>query len=422
MSGTPVLGIRKHGGKQLDLLALAWVLTFALVPVLRFATAHVNDTVRFWVLILLAISLLLGRTRRSPAPIVWLAALVLIPLAGIVSGTNSSIIASFSTSLQLALLVGFGPFVLRYFVLEVPGFTKRAVAAFVLTQTFSAVVGILQVTIGFSILGVGDRGGRANGLGAHPNVLGLMAALAIIILVAVLWENKRYSRVVVCGGISLNLAALFMSGSLSSLLALGAGMVVLLIAKRASLKFLLLVAFLGLATEITGRNVTVLVGGIQERVDQVTGELGGLGSLEIRRRTWAMAWDKIQEDPIVGAGMDSTNQAVYGETVVHNYFLRYWYQGGGLMLIFTVILSVFFIHVILRAIFRRIDILSAAIMTAMITFGYTSAFYEQQEYWLPIILAVATLGNRRRRVGEVELPEEGRLSQREARLLADRFL
>lgn len=377
------------------LLAVAWVLVFAAVPMMRFIAANYGSALRLGVLALVLLCLLGGKVRRPFAAQTWLICGILIVISGAISGTESDITDSLSAAVQWALLIGLSPFILRYFILEFPKFKAWSVQAFLVVQTLSAAVGLIQVVGGISPFGIEARGGRANGLADHPNVLGLMAILAILISVAILLRSgvgswKRFSLFVV---LVMNLAALIASGSLSNMLALAIGLVVLLAASRATLRFVTavfaLTALSWVLAQLTGFGAAQIASGIQLRVSDVTGELDGEGSLGVRQQTWSAAWELIASDPVIGVGLDPANSAVVGTTVVHNYILQFWHRGGATLLVVALLLTLVMLRVVVNALRRNKDVLPAAVMAAILAFALTSAFFNQQEYWLPLMLATA---------------------------------
>lgn len=375
---------------------IAWIVVLSLSPTLRFVTTFTDGRLRLVIVALMALTAIAWKLRVPYGGPAWLVALILIPVAGLVSGQASSVPASVVVSISFALLVGLGPLIFRYFVTSNERWVRPALAGFLLVQTLSAVVGLLQVGTGLSVLGAAARSGRANGLAEHPNVLGLMATFAILIALAVWTQVERMSRLALLGIVTLNTAALLATGSLSNILALGAGGVVLLIARRAALRTVLGVVLTAVAVvplaALAGVNPLALTDGVQDRVDVVTGESDTVGSLAIRQQTWAAAWDRIQDDPVMGSGMDPTNQAVYGSTVVHNFVLHYWYQGGLLLLVPMLGITGVLLAIVVRAIITGRDAGPAAVCAAAIAFAMTSAFYDQQYYWIPLLAAVAFVG------------------------------
>jgi O-antigen ligase len=379
--------------KKISILGGLWIVVVSLTPSLRLIQTIVGNEIVFAVLGLLVVTLVFGRVTRVYGGGWWISAAFLIVIAGLIAGQNSSIQASARVGLVFAVLIAVLPFVLRYFVTIERGWLRAAVSGFLIVQTLSAVAGLLQVTTGLTVFGFVANQGRANGLAAHPNVLGLMATFAVLLLLHLVLRLRGRIRALLVLALIANVAALLATGSLSNLLALGAGVLVLVVASRWATKFIALtialVALLLSAGQFLSLNLSVLTAGLQGRVQSVTGQDDGEGSLFIRQQTWAGAWNRIQEDPFTGYGLDPMNASVYGPTVVHNYILHYWYQGGFAGLLFASIVTVLFLGIVIRGIVRAIDPVQAAVVAATVVYALTSAFYDQQYYWIPLMLAIS---------------------------------
>lgn len=389
---------RTEDSARITLGSALWIGVAAILPVYRLVMTNVSALFPYVVLALIVVCVLLGRVAYPVFPRVWLLALLVVPMSGVVAGTTTSVIASTIVAVKIAILIGLAPFVIRYFVGRDPNFVRRALTGFLAVQTLSAAAGLIQVT-GVRILGRAANSGRANGLAVHPNVLGIMCALALLICIAALPTtsgSRRFGLIVV---MALNAAALFATGSLSSLLAAGAGIVVLLICMRVTLRAALLMivgattAFVGLS--LFGKDTTVLTGSVQERIDVVTGVSDGVASLSVREQTYDFAWQSITGDPLTGVGMDGVNEATFdGSTVVHNYLLRGWYQGGFLLFAMLAVITIALLVLVVRSLRNGEHGVATATITAIVTFAATSAFYDQQQYWLPILAAVAVIDPR----------------------------
>ncbi|WP_430334167.1 O-antigen ligase family protein [Rhodococcus sp. ACT016] len=317
-----------------------------------------------------------------------------IPLASVIAGSSSSVLSSTYVGIKLGLLVGLTPFIIRYYAVERESFMRSSIVGFLTVQSISAAVGIVQLT-GASVAGLRANSGRANGLAIHPNVLGIMAAIAILVAFDLVHKTTGRNRTLAWAVIVLNVAALIGSGSLSSMLSLAAGAVVLLVATRATTKTVLrvcaaVVMCSALALAL-GYDPSVAIDPVEGRVNTVLGVSNdGVASLSIRESTYNFAIDHIRADPLIGVGMDSMHEGTFnGLTVVHNYLLRSWYQGGILLFATFVIISVAMLGLVGRSLATSRNGLQSAVIAAVIAFGLTSAFYDQQQYWLPLLFAVA---------------------------------
>jgi len=384
--------------RAISFLGGAWIVVIALTPIMRFASVTIDSRISLVVLVLAAVSVLAGRVGRPFGGPLWIIAAVLVLIAGVVAGGQSNALASIRVGIEFAAIIGTVPYVLRHFAMTERNWLRNAVVGFLAVQTISAGAGILQLWLGLDFWGFAANQGRANGLSGHPNVLGIMSTIAFLVLAHILRGSKGRTAFAVILALVVNAGALLATGSLSNMLALATGAAVLLIASRSTIRTILLttvgavllVPLLG----VFGVSISSLTDGVESRIDVVSGQTGSQGSLEIRQQTWMSAWERIQVDPLLGAGLDSTNQAVYGTTVVHNYLLHYWYQGGMSMLVFAVIITLILVALVGRALIRGREAPQAAVITAIVTFAFTSAFYDQQHYWIPLLVAVAASGPR----------------------------
>lgn len=385
---------RDQGTPGVTLGGVVWIAIIAIVPIHRLLMVYGTPQLPYLILAVIVACALLGRMKVPPAAGVWVFALVSIPLAAVIAGTSSSVLSSTYVGVKLGLLVGLTPFVLRYYAVERESFTRYAIAAFLTVQSISAAVGIVQLT-GASVAGLSANAGRANGLAVHPNVLGIMAAIAILVAFVLTHRTTGRNRSLAWAVIILNVVALIGSGSLSSMLSLAAGAVVLLIATRATTKTVLRVCAAAVVCSALalalGYDPSVAIDPVEGRVNTVLGlSNDGVASLSIREATYDFAIESIRNDPLIGVGMDSMHEGTFnGLTVVHNYLLRSWYQGGILLFATFAIISIAMLGMIGRSILTTRNGLQSAVIAAVIAFGLTSAFYDQQQYWLPLLFAVA---------------------------------
>lgn len=370
----------------------------ALLPLDRFllTDATVSSRVSWAVIVLLALCVIGGRVARPPFPFVWISALVLIPLGGLLSGTTTNINSSLQVAIPLALMVGLAPFVLRYYVLNSRAFLWVVGFAFVAAQSFSAAMGMWQL-LGGTPFETKLIFGRITGLAGHPNVLGIMGVISILGLLAALPRARRGAKVLVVALLALNGLALVFSGSLSSMLAATTGLVVILAIKRRLIATFVTVILGGTLVAIFagagGLDPFGALSPITTRVEVVLGTAdvdGGAASVSTRILTYEWAWRFISANPLIGVGMDATNAGTYnGYTPVHNYILHAWYRGGLFFFMWQVFATVGYLRLLIQAIRTKAEAVPAGLMMAIVVFAATSAFYDQQSYWLPLLLAVA---------------------------------
>lgn len=381
------------------LSALGWCVLAGFVPIERtvnglFGNSYVLQAVVLgWALL----CVVAGRARKPNWVGVWVAGMFLIPLAGLVSGDvnrgESFVIGVFFATYLLVVSAS-----LRYQI-HVPRFLPAAMVAFASMQTISALFGLLQA-VGFAPLGIAARGGRVNGLATHPNVLGLMAAVVLLLCLYLLLRGvrRRWFAALVLG--VPNLIALALTGSLSAFLALALGVLVLMtVLRRVLLGLGLGVALSAICAAwlyLSQADWQAFVLVIQERVDEVLtgGDTYSRGSLEIRAGTYEYALNYVRADPFVGVGLDGTYSAADARgTVVHNFLLRAWFHGGVLFGGFVIVLAIRYLYALVISWLRRQDALAIAMLTVLVVYGSVSALYTQNEYWMIILCAVAMLQN-----------------------------
>lgn len=385
----------------------------ALLPLNRFLLTDptLSSRISWAVLALLALCVIGGRVARPPFPLLWGSALLLIPLGGLLSGTTTNVTSSLLVAIQLALLVGLAPFVLRYYVLNSRAFLWVVGFAFVAAQSFSASMGMWQLA-GGTPFETKLIFGRTTGLAAHPNVLGLMAVIAILGLLAALPRVRAGGKVLVGALIALNGLALIFSGSLSAMLAATTGLVVILAVKRRLVATFVTVvlgsALVAVFSGAGGLDPLGAISPITTRVEVVLGAAdvdGGAASLSTRILTYEWAWRFISANPLIGVGMDSTNAGTYnGYTPVHNYILHAWYRGGLFFFMWQVFATIGYLRLLFHSVRTKTGAVATGLMMAIVIFAATSAFYDQQPYWFPLLLAVACLTGPKKEPAEPAMP------------------
>lgn len=343
---------------------------------------------------LLLVLLLLGFMRRPPYAPLWVVGGLLTVVGAVMSGTNSSVRGSLFVGATLAVLCVLFPFALARLCHDRPRAAAQVAGWFLVGQTVSAAAGIAQLA-GIHIA-TGLIFGRATGFAGHPNTLGVMAALALIAVLG-LWRSAGAAiRVALAGAFLLNSAALAATGSLSAMLAAIAAIAVGVVAARRVIGTVVSAIIVGAggfaAWQILLPGQDSLLSSIGYRLAVVTGDsdgAGGAASLDVRGLTYEWAWRSITASPIIGVGMDPSNAGTFdGQTVVHNFLLRGWYQGGLPVFVWLVLLTGAVIVTVLRALRTRRGGWAAAGAVCMIVFAFTSAFLNQPAYWWPLQFAL----------------------------------
>jgi O-antigen ligase len=176
--------------------------------------------------------------------------------------------------------------------------------------------------------------GRFQGLTSHPNIIGLSAALAVMIGIGLLsFEGNRHIRGRLIVVVFVCTLAGFLSGSRAVFVALIPSLIVFLILqkqpRRAIVRGLVALGVLwGALTYIA----PVVISQFSERLDST-----GLDFYSDYGRLWSAVYtvEEISQRPIIGWGIDHLDDAGLtevpgtGEIVgAHNTFLKYWHGAG----------------------------------------------------------------------------------------------
>lgn len=182
---------------------------------------------------------------------------------------------------------------------------------------------------------IGQAIGRFAGLAGHSNILGLSAALAVLIGIGLfISERNTYARLGLLFQILVCTVAALLSGSRTFFVSLVPGLIVLGLVQK--LRFKLIVRVL-VALVVVWGGINYLA---PEEVSQYTGRLGSATSADDnenygRLLTAGTAMVEISQKPIIGWGVDHFGEA--GLTFVpwdndivptHDSFLQYWYAAG----------------------------------------------------------------------------------------------
>ncbi|MBY4210268.1 O-antigen ligase family protein [Rhodococcus fascians] len=310
-------------------------------------------------------------------------------LIAIITATElGTVDGNLRVGLQLFVALGLGAFALAGAAQRGSQFYPKVIGAFMVTQSLSSAAALIQLS-GTPVLGFSTVNDRAPGLAGHPNVLGLMSAIALILSLTIALSRRNLPVVLLAA--ALNVGGLLATGSLSAMSACGLGLVVTAIACRVRVHtivqtgVIVLIAFWAL-TSFTSFGASIETPG--DRFLQVTGQTEAVSTLEIRGDTYQYAWDSIQRSPWAGVGLNSSDAASFdGFTVVHNLFLRSWFQGGVLLALGVALIVAAAVFVALQSMRRGRDGAAAGVLVAVMFFALTSAFFEQPYYWLPVLLA-----------------------------------
>jgi hypothetical protein len=369
------------------LISASWVILAFFAPIYRLL-GPMGPAWTYAALGLIVCVLLMGRGSRPKWPALWIFGGYAGLAAGVSSSGEAGLTATLPVALQLAVIIGMGPFALRGCVTRDPHFLMRTSCAFLAAQSLSAVAGLLQL-LGHPVLGISSLFGRSPGLAGHPNILGVMAGAAIVLCAHHL-SKSHARRGLVTIALVINVGGLLSTGSISSLIATGLGTVFVLSANKVPMTkviWALLSGSVVMVLLIQIPSVGQYFRSPADRILQVTGQTDQISTLGIRLQTYSAVFDRIAYDPFMGKGLDYESAASFGTTVVHNIVLRAWYQGG-LMLalaIGSIVIAAAFVS--LKNVRIRQFGAATGILVVLFSYALTAAFFEQAYYWLPVLAA-----------------------------------
>jgi O-antigen ligase len=299
-----------------------------------------------------------------------------------------------------------------------------ALTCWSISAGFDGFAAILQVAH-VGTLGGPLEGNRATGLTDHPNDLGAACAIALVpclMLATSRLPGRGLARsdlmqVVRWGLLALTAAGVVLSASVGSMFAALIAILVWMVAPavRAPGRLAVVAALaLGLiALTLAGSSVTSPT----KRLKEVTssGPSQTTGSASVRIKTIKKAWPKIESDPIVGQGMDSSgaavdviNQGVNVPYQVHGSPVSIAYQAGFFGLLGVTIVVITLVAGCWQALGGDqtdmvIGIAILASFVAFFVYAMTAPFVLQQYGWFAGVMLLAWR-MRRDAVAEIVVP------------------
>jgi O-antigen/teichoic acid export membrane protein/O-antigen ligase len=228
-------------------------------------------------------------------------------------------------------------------VLEKFEHIRTAIILWVLSAAVCGSGALIQLTAGDVIPGATIHWDRVTGFAQNVNDLGGVTSIALVpALMLLLSMAKKPSRILGAGLLLVLVSAgLLLSGSVGSILAAIVAMVVWFGSHRTrparflALGAMVLAAFIVYTTQISNKTPSAI-----ERIAHLrTGSPDDpIRTLDERLTTYRVATKRIQENPIIGIGLDRNTTAP--AEWVHNIFLGSWYTTGffgliGIILIFV---------------------------------------------------------------------------------------
>jgi hypothetical protein len=226
-------------------------------------------------------------------------------------------------------------------VLRTVEHARIAVSLFTISAAVCGLGAIWQ-SFGFDFLTGPLEGGRATSWAGHPNDLGGMMAVALLPALALAttsWgpstTRQRILRWLVVGLIG---SGLVLSGSVGGMTGGIVGVIIWLAVPtvRVPVRAALAVGVVALVAGagLMGDRISSPRDHF-ERVFTVREINDGNGSIENRMASWEAAWDRINDNPVVGTGLDGsgrgvtvTDRGATGTGILHGAPIAAWYIAG----------------------------------------------------------------------------------------------
>lgn len=373
-----------------------WTIISALIPVNYALPSAVRSVWFIAIMATIGGAALLWRVARPVLPAIWIFTGFAAVVAVATATRSATVGENVFVGAQLVLLLGLGPFVLTRAAVADSSFASRAALGFLVGQTLSAAVAVSQLlgsTIQVPGFVYGAVYGRASGLTEHPNTLGVMSCIAILLSMRMCMDHRRL-RLLALSAMATNAIGLISSGSLTAVLALACGVAVLVVSRRDALGK---VAVFGLAAAgavaliVSKTGIVEYFPSLTARYLQVTGS-AKTSSWEARKQTYDFAWDSITRDPLFGNGLSTRTSGTFnGVITVHNLVLRAWYQGGLLLAIGFGLLVLGMVVVVVTSMARKRNGVEAGVIVAILVYASVSPVLEQRHFWIPLLIAWAAI-------------------------------
>lgn len=286
-------------------------------------------------------------------------------------------------------------------VLQTRAHVHNALLAWVSSAALSSSGAVIQLFYGDVIPGGTVAWGRMTGFTGHFNILGGLAATALVpALFLAVDSPRRSTRALGTAAVALIGAGLLLSGSVGGLLAASVATMVWLALRGVSMRIFVSGAVV-LASAFTLMSATGGTNSPIERIKRVTSveqaAVGTGGSIYTRLEAYGEAWSHIADQPLVGVGLDSgTSSEILGEDVsVHNLLLGPWFTAGILGLVGIVVLVGGAIATGLRVLRnsspqdRAATAALLAALTAFVQHGMGEPILFVRYGWFPTALLIA---------------------------------
>jgi O-antigen ligase len=308
-----------------------------------------------------------------------------------------STVGTLGTLIRVLYLV-FVWFWLSSALLRTPRQIRVAIGCWVASAAITSAYAVAQF---LGVPGGTAEFGRFGGLTDHVNDLGGIAATTLLpALILVCLPSISFGKRLLAGGtLGIIATGLMFSGSVGGALAAFAAAAVFLISQQLT-RAVVVTVLIGALGFILLAPSSGLVRSPVSRFSTVTNPASahGGGTLETRIETYKAAWQRIEKDPIVGAGLDSRSSTMQNGNQVHNLFLGRWYEAGILGLLGITLMIWSFLASGWRAVLNarsQQELLIAlgllAAIVAFIAFGMSEPILYKRYGLAPVALMLALL-------------------------------
>lgn len=280
----------------------------------------------------------------TTSPFVILAVLFLVLSGLLATGRALAPDGSLAVTVRLVAVVFVLPVALRAVLTERIYF-RRALVAFGSGAAICGSGTVLQYFAGSSIIPGADvtNVGRFSGFAQSVSDTGAITALGVVIAIGLFAGYRGRKRVGALLILAFSAIGLLLSGSVSGLIAVFVGCLVLAIRRVVMVKHMVLIGVVGVV-------VLSFVATIQEKSNALDpfarvlqtlglGENAAYNTSGSRISTYKAAIDGFLSNPVVGAGLDYGSTIADGKYPAHNLFLAASF-GGGILLLLAIIFAV----------------------------------------------------------------------------------
>lgn len=269
----------------------------------------------------------------------------------------------------------------------------KALSMFVFGCVISSFAGLGQSAFGLEIPNAQYIFDRSSGLSTHVNGQGgALCVGATVAAAGMLLANGLVYRVLCGVAAAVCVMGVVLAGSVTGLIGILVGLIALVALDQFRTRSVLLLITTVLVGQYALSNIDDWLPGVAsplERFLDSTGQGSGESTLEIRLQTDNYAWNKILENPVVGAGLDQMSGVTFdGRTATHNIFLLSWFQGGILLVLVFAALTLIPLGQCLRQSDNLKRVLFGSSMISALAFGMTGPVLYERWFWLPFVLFI----------------------------------